>query len=301
MSPRLEVEGLSVASGTSANFTDWSQVQATVMPVVSLQEGYLECWGSAACIGNAGWFITAKQVVEQFAAKYGRRDDGTTGLFILWETDEPTGRGPNNYLGAPLPIVYIHPHGDADLVTLTASLPAQAPDLLRVAPLAFRMPQVGELLAAFGYSAMSLSGEVRRGERSSVDYERTFTVCVGEVLEQQPERRTSGVRGCPGVVTDAPIYSGMSGGPVFDMNGKIVGFASSSHGPIESAEGWNSYVALCAPALELAFMTRADDDDPLTEKTLAELVAADAVLSSADETFDVDTTTGKAMYRPSAQ
>jgi len=271
------------------------------MPVVSLQEGYLECWGSAACVGNAGWFITAKHVVEQFLARYGPRDDGTTGLYILWETDEPTGTGPNNYLGAPLPIVYLHPHGDADLVALTASLPAQAPGLLRVAPLAFRMPQVGEPLAVFGYSAMSLSGDVRQREKSSVDYERTFTVSVGEVLEQQPERRSSGVRGCPGVVTDAPIYSGMSGGPVFDISGEIVGFASSSHGPIESADGWNSYVALCAPALELAFMTRANDDDPLTEKTLAELVVAEAVLSSADATFDVDTATGKAVYRPSSQ
>lgn len=68
VSARLRVEGLTVPSGTSANFARWSQMQATVMPVVSLQEGYLECWGSAACVGNAGWFITAEHVVEDFIA-----------------------------------------------------------------------------------------------------------------------------------------------------------------------------------------------------------------------------------------
>lgn len=182
-------------------------------------------------------------------------------------------------------------------MTLTATLPAQAPDRLRVAPLAFRMPQVGEPLAVFGYSAMSLSGEVQREGPATVQYERTFTVSAGEVLEQQPERRSSGVRGCPGVVTDAPIYAGMSGGPVFDMSGEIIGFASSSHGPVEADDRWNSFVALCAPALELAFMARAEEDDPLTETTLAELVAADAVLSSVDETFDVDAATGKVVFR----
>lgn len=295
MGARLEVEGLTVPSGSSANYFEWSGMQATVMPVVSLQDGYLECWGSAACIGSAGWFLTAKHVVEDFVERYGRRDDGTTGLYILWETNEPTGKGANSYLGAPLPVAYLQPHGEADLVALTVRVPAQAPDRFRVAPLALRMPQVGEQVAVFGYSAMSLSGEVRPGEKSTVGYQRTFTVSAGVVLEQQPERRSSGLRGCPGVVTDAPIHSGMSGGPVFDTRGEIIGFASSSHGPIDSDERWNSYVALCAPALELAFLAHPDDHDPLTEITLATLIADGVVPSSFDGTFDVED--GKVVYR----
>lgn len=74
MGVRLEVGGLSVQSGTSVDFTDYSPMQATVMPVVSLQESRLDCWGTAACVGNAGWFVTAKHVTEQFVAKYGPRD-----------------------------------------------------------------------------------------------------------------------------------------------------------------------------------------------------------------------------------
>ncbi|MCW2857868.1 MAG: serine protease [Marmoricola sp.] len=297
MGVSLEVEGLTVASGTSADFTAWSGMQATVMPVVSLQDGSLTCWGSAVCVGSSGWFITAKHVIEDFLEEHGPRDDGSTGLFVLWESDEPTGGGPSNFLGAPMPVAYVHPHGSADLATLTVRVPEQAPELLRVAQLAFRMPQLGEPLAVFGYSAMSLSGQVHRDQPSTVVYERTFTVGVGQVLEQQPDRRSSGVRGCPGVVTDAPIYAGMSGGPVFDADGDVVGFASSSHGPIESDSTWNSFVALGAPALELSFMTRANDEDPLAERTLAHLVAEDAVLTSADDTFDVDAGTGRAVFR----
>ena len=44
-------------------------------------------------------------------------------------------------------------------------------------------------------------------------------------------------------------------------------------------------------------MTRPNDGDELQPTTLAELVGADAVLWSADETFDVDTSTGKAVFR----
>ncbi len=90
---------------------------------------------------------------------------------------------------------------------------------------------------------MAVRGVVKPTERSIVDYERQLAVGVGQVLEQQLARRSPGLRGPPSVVTDAPIHSGMSGGPVLDAPG----------GP---GQRWNSYVALCAPVLELSVMAR---------------------------------------------
>jgi hypothetical protein len=293
----LRLDELTVAQGESGDFTDYSPLQSTVMPVVSLQEGRLQCWGTAACIGPAGWFLTAGHVVDDFVAAYGDTDDGTTGLFILWETDETLGNGPNNYLGAPLAVHYLHRHSSADLVTLSVALHPLTPDRLRVAALALRMPAVGEPLAVVGYRKMSLSGDVRPGEMSSIDYERTLTIGVGVVLEQQPHRRGAGLRGSPGVVTDAPIRSGMSGGPVFDRNREIVGFASSSMEPITPGEPWNSYVALCGPALELDVMCREFDDSELKAMTLANLVAKEAIPCSLYDSFDVESDTGHGVYR----
>jgi len=62
--------------------------------------------GTAVCIGSVGWFLTARHVVDQFVEKYGTRLDGSTGLFVLCETDERTVGGANDFLGAPLPVEY---------------------------------------------------------------------------------------------------------------------------------------------------------------------------------------------------
>jgi hypothetical protein len=297
MSFVLRAEGLSIPSGETADLSDYSDLQSMVMPVVSLQEGRLECWGTAVCVGALGWFLTARHVVDDFVDAYGHIDDGTTGLFVLWETDERLpGRGPSDYLGAPLPVTYLHRHSSADLVALTVSLPAQAPERLRVATLAFRMPALDEPLAVAGYSKMSLRGEVKPGSRSTVVYERTLSISAGTVLETQHERLSTGLRGSPGIVTDAPIKSGMSGGPVLDQNGEVVGFASSSMAPGAAGESWNSYVALCGPVLELAVLAREFDDAELQTITLAELVAEEAILCSWHDTADVDPELGIVIY-----
>lgn len=291
------MNGVRIAQGTTYDFNEYSDLQSTVMPVVSLQERHLRCWGTAACIGP-GWFLTARHVIEGFVEVYGEQDDGSTGLFILWETDQRL-TGPNNYLGAPLPVTHVHQHSIADLATLSASLPAQASEHLRVAPLALRMPDVGEPLAVVGYSHMSLTGEVSRTDMSTLDYSRTLTVAVGAVLEQQPERRGRFLRGSPGIVTDAPILPGMSGGPVFDRNRAIIGFASSSMDPVTEGGSWNSYVALWAPALELNLYAREFDDSPPTETSLAYLVSENAILCEMYDSFDIDPVTRLALYRRS--
>lgn len=292
----LEIDGLSVSAGASADFDRYSTLQAAVMPVISLQESQLQCWGTAVCVGTDGWFLSAGHVVDDFIEAYGQRDDGSTGLFLMWESDETTGTGENDYLGALLPVANYHRHPAADLVALTTKVPPAARGRLRVVSLALRMPQIGEPVAVVGYRHMQMVGSVVPPQRSVIDYERILTVGLGAVLEQQPDRRWSGVRGSPGVVTDAPIFRGMSGGPAFDANREVIGFASSSMKPKGVEERWNSYVALCGPALELTFMVSDPGKDKASVTSLAELVAADAVFSSADDTFDADAH-GKATYR----
>lgn len=215
MAAVLRFDGNEVRSGESFDFDEYTTVQATVMPVVSLEDKRMRCWGTAVCIGAAGWFLTARHVVQPFLDRYGTRDDGKSGLFILWGTDERLS-GPNDYLGAPLPIVHCHRHGSADLASLTVGIHPATAERLRVATLALRMPAIGEPLAFVGYRHMSLNGEVTGQEPATLEYERTLTVSVGDVTEPQHDRLHQGLRGSPGVVTNAPVRCGMSGGPVFD-------------------------------------------------------------------------------------
>lgn len=297
MSFILRAEGLTIPAGEIADLDDYSPLQSTVMPVVSLQEGRLQCWGTAVCVGAAGWFLTARHVVDDFVEQYGHMQDGSTGLFLLWETDERLiGRDPTDYLGAPLPVEYLHQHSQSDLVALTVGLPPQAPDRLRVATLALRLPVEGEPIAVVGYSRMSLEGEVKPGARSSVEYERTLSIGAGRVLEVQPERFGLRLRGWPGFETDAPIRSGMSGGPVFDQDGEVLGFASSSMAPAEAGQPWNSYVALCGPALELDVMCREHDDSEVEALTLAHLASEGAISLAWYDSATCDEETGTVVY-----
>ena len=296
--PVVKLGELTVAAGEIKDIAGFSDLQRTIFPVVSFHDGQLEPLGSAVCIGATGWFLTARHVVEGHISKYRDVVDGSAGLYILWETDERTIGGPTSYLGAPLPVIYAHPHGDVDLVSLTVGVHATTPARLRVATLSLRTPEVGEPVAVVGFSHMRLSGEVLAGQRSSMDYERTLSVGAGKVLEVQHERLGSSMRRFPGLVTDAPIKPGMSGGPVFDQSGEVIGFNSSSLPPTLADPAWNSYVVLAGPALELDVMASEHDGDAPSQFLIANLVADGAVSCMAYESIDVDATTGKVVFLP---
>lgn len=237
--------GVTVRQGEKYDLPQFHDLQRMVMPVVSIDNGDVRCWGTAVCIG-AGWFVTARHVISDL------HDEGAEDIFVIWETDtDLTGHG-TDFLGAPLRIRAWHLHEEVDLATLSAELPTQGPSEIRKMDWSLRMPRLGEPVTVVGYSHLHGKIGLQPNGRMQVDWERTLSVGVGAVLEQRVARMGVGLRQSPGFSTDAPAMSGMSGGPVIDRDGKLLGFVSSSIMPERAGETWDSYVALGGPALELS-------------------------------------------------
>jgi hypothetical protein len=134
--------------------------------------------------------------------------------------------------------------------------------------------------------------------RMKLDWERTLSLGVGAVVEQRFERRGIGLRQSPGFSTDAPALSGMSGGPVIDRQGNLLGFVSSSVPPTTDDERWDSYVALAGPALELSVrdlpLGQSVDISGTPDRRLGVLMTERAFDAVSDESFDV--VDGKVTY-----
>ena len=283
--------GVTVRQGEKHDLPDFHDLQRMVMPVVSLRDGEVRCWGTAVCIG-AGWFVTARHVISDLD------NDGVEDVFIIWESDTDLNGHGTDLLGGPLRVRTWHLHDEVDLAVLTAELPHEAPTEIRKMDWSLRMPQLGELVTVVGYSHLKGSLSVQPAGRMQLDWERTLSVGVGAVLEQRSERRGIGLRQSPGFSTDAPALAGMSGGPVIDRHGNLLGFVSSSFEPASGAEAWDSFVALAGPALELSVtdlpLGQGLDISGASDRRLSALMAEGAFACVSDPTFDV--VDGKATY-----
>lgn len=145
-------------------------------------------------------------------------------------------------------------------------------DLLPSLTLDARMPAEGENLVALGYPHMRLEGRVPARAAVSVEYERQLAVSSGIVRERHPESRDGAMITFPAVRVDSRFESGMSGGPVIDGAGRVIGLVSSSLPPDEEGSEWASYVCLIGPALQLGGLARRTDADEVAEYSLAQLV-----------------------------
>lgn len=108
-------------------------------------------------------------------------------------------------------------------MTLSSSFPLDRQFLF--ASLTTRMPVIGDVLTVTGLSA------VRRTEdRSNAIRVDVVPGCVyGRVIDRYPDGRDRSMLPGPCIAVDCDARGGMSGGPVFDSRGYLVGVVSSSY------------------------------------------------------------------------
>ena len=240
---------------------DYSPVQQAIVPVVGWDGVQLACLGTAFAIDETGIFVTARHVVDEWVHRYQSETvTGQAGLYVVFESDTPVLRPPlaePAALGGPLAIGGVTWHPQADL----AVLQAQVPYLEGVAvpfptlQVSVGLPHRGGACVAIGYARMHMDGAVRPRAASdktlvSVDYERQLAATRGVIEEVHPVRRDSFRLTWPCFLTDARYDAGMSGSPVFDESGRVIGIVCSST-PMVDGQPFTSYATLTAALLPL--------------------------------------------------
>lgn len=187
--------------------------------------------GSAAMVGP-GIAICATHVLEDQGFLKKLTSNGATlvaqapvpGGMLLWT------------------VTHIATAWGSDLAVLSLSLTSEflVDRHFVVASITTRMPLVGEELTVTGFSAVRQTEEI-----SNVTRVDLLTGCTkGRVIEVYPDGRDRSMLPGPCLAVDCGARGGMSGGPVFDARGYLVGAVSTSYPGLDI-----SFVSHIWPAL----------------------------------------------------
>jgi len=133
---------------------------------------------------------------------------------------------------------------DTDLAVLSMALTSAYPVDRRFvsAALTTRMPALGELLTITGLSAVRGTEAIT----NNLSFQMIPGCAFGQVIDRYPEGRGRMMPG-PCVAVECHARGGMSGGPVFDSRGYLVGIVSSSFDGMESTFVSHIWPALVRP------------------------------------------------------
>ena len=230
--------------------------------------------GSAVLVGP-GIALCAHHVVEDHLA--GIRDGSTyvicQGLaedgLLLWEVRNITSVG------------------TTDLCVLCMVFRTELPGSgIALAHPTTRMPAVGEELVIGGFTAAERTTPISRDMRIRGD----TRFSKGRVIDVYPEGRDRMLPG-PSLAVECPALGGMSGGPVFDSRGYLVGVLTSS---IEGNEV--AFVSHIWPALKAPIAPVWPPFYP-TKSTLLHLGSRHAVAIEAPDAFGIDVEYGEMVLR----
>ncbi|WP_018972988.1 S1 family peptidase [Rudaea cellulosilytica] len=141
---------------------------------------------------------------------------------------------------------------DVDIVILGLELNSAMPPerTFRQAIVSTRLPKIGDRLQIVGFRANSATRSMNNGERG-YGVDAMLLVSAGVVKERYPQGRDKAMLPWPVLEVDCPSWGGMSGGPVFDEGGHLIGLLCSSL-ELEDGDGV-SYVSLLWQALTAKF------------------------------------------------
>ena len=147
---------------------------------------------------------------------------------------------------------------------------------------AFCINEYGIMLTAvaLGYSKMTAEYNLTS---NSIGYNQSLNATRGMIEEVHNQRRDNIMLNFPCFRTNSRYDSGMSGGPIFEANGSVIGLISSSFTGETDDNLYTSYGVLLAPAFTLKALVKMDSEAESKEYSLYELTKLGLI--SVDETF----------------
>ena len=219
-------------------------------------------YAGTAVIISPRFALTAMHVVDEFRAVLdGRHASGTGVSFnltlfsrfhedqtgILWNVKSIVSKSPS----------------DIALLVIEPGSPVPPGKRIGLAEIELFPPAVGERIVAFGHPVQDVHVE----DDAVTVVEETYS-SLGQVTEVFPLKRDSAVMPVPCYATTARFDGGMSGGPLFNDDGRLCGLVSSSMSHDETGEH-TSYASTLWPIL--AFSVEVNDPAGTRSVTLLDL------------------------------
>jgi hypothetical protein len=201
-----------------------------------MKDGVSTILGSGVMIGP-GIAVVATHVLDEFRA---RNADPVLMTFLAEGTRAWLPRESSTVSGSSAFDEHRRVVSDVSLLSCTLNSDAFAEYPLMLAPIQISLPLIGERLWAFGYRHEGLDRDAAL---------ITPLVSSGLVSAVFPQGRGERMAS-PCIEVEMDTKGGMSGGPVVNANGDLVGIVSSSF------DGGPSYVTLIWEALRLKFASR---------------------------------------------
>ncbi|MEY4248861.1 MAG: hypothetical protein RJA87_494 [Pseudomonadota bacterium] len=143
----------------------------------------------------------------------------------------------------------ILPHCDIAILGLELNSSIPADKTFRQAAISTRLPKIGERIQILGFRAKTLVPESNASLGPQID--AGLVVSAGVITNRFPLGRDSAMLPWPVLEVDCPSWGGMSGGPVFDKHGHLIGLLCTSFDLLD--ESGPSYVSLLWPVLASKF------------------------------------------------
>jgi S1-C subfamily serine protease len=199
-----------------------------LLNVVSIIDGSIQALGSAFIVAP-GLAITAAHVISAYAYD-GRLDEGS--LLLIGAYDGKLRAWSATRIRQPL-------EGDVALVEIVPRFVPEAQLKINHVKLSARLPAIGEPVLGLGLIAQANNFPFDPGSGSLASIAVKGLMATGIVQGFYPERDK--LLPGPTLQCNFKAPGGMSGGPVFDKSGHVVGIISSS---MEIEGEWVSWVSL---------------------------------------------------------
>lgn len=245
-------------------------LSTTVVPILlRLNAVPPSIYGTAFCLAQFASgdtiFATAKHVIAELV------DTQSLQAFVLLPKTLENHEDRNSLTGVTIhQIALAEGYSDVALVVANpkrSELPVVSD--LKPLPVTFGSPQVGEYCMSIGYPQ----------EPGSNAYE--MMASRGVIEEVHPRRRDSVLSTFPSFRTNAQYKHGMSGGPIIDIRGRVIGLIS--HGTeADDPENVTGYGASIGAMIELK-LDLEDDNGNVQEFAIPQLAEMGFLGSKKDE------------------